>query len=111
LKRRFPKPQIKEVTIVLNRLLNYVHDKLKIVSENAKVEISFSQLENNPVGTLKLIYNKLELNYSPEFEARVKDWLKEVKSYEKNKYILSEAEKETIKNILEKHFIYYNYQK
>ena len=111
LKRRFPKPQIKEVTTVLNRLLNYVHDKLKIVSENAKVEISFSQLENNPVGTLKLIYNKLELNYSPEFEARVKDWLKEVKSYEKNKYILSEAEKETIKNILEKHFIYYNYQK
>ena len=111
LKRRLPKPQIKEVTIVLNRLLNYIYDKLKNVPENAKVEISFSQLENDPVGTLKIIYSKLELNYSPEFEARVNEWLNEVKSYKKNKYELSESDKKVIKNMLEKHFIYYNYQK
>lgn len=111
LKRRFPKPRIKEVAAVLNRLLNYVHDKLKNIPENAKMEVSFSQLENDPVGTLKLIYNKLKLNYSPEFEARVNEWLSEVKSYKKNKYELSKSDKEVIRNMLEKHFIYYNYQK
>ena len=111
LKRKFYEPTVEEVAIVFDRLLTKLKDDLAGIPENKKVEVRFNELGNDPVSTLKQIYNKLELNYSPEFEIRMKGWLSGMKSYRKNKYKLSEAEKETLGKILGKHFIYYNYKR
>ena len=110
LKGKFIKPKPEEVVTVLDRMLIYIQEKLEFVPQNAKIEIGFSELEKDAVSTIKKIYNKLELNYSQEFETKVKAWLLKEKSYKKNKYELLESEKEMIKNRMEKHFIYYNYQ-
>ncbi len=110
LKGKFIKPKPEEVVTVLDRMLIYIQEKLEFVPQNAKIEIGFSELEKDAVSTIKKIYNKLELNYSQEFETRIKAWLLKEKSYKKNKYELLESEKEMIKNRMEKHFIYYNYQ-
>ena len=110
LKGKFTKPKPEEVVTILDRMLIYIREKLEFVPQNAKLEIAFSELEKDAVSTIKEIYNKLELNYSQEFETSIKAWLLKEKSYKKNKYELSKAEKGMIKNRLEKHFIYYNYQ-
>jgi len=110
LKRRFEKPKTEEVAIVFDRMLTNINKNLVSLPENVKVEVSFKKLESDPVSALELIYNKLELNYSQDFEARVKEWLSGMKSYQKNKYELSVSEKETIRKTLGKHFIYYNYK-
>jgi len=91
-------------------MLTNINKNLACLTENAKVEVSFKELESDPVSALQHIYNKLKLNYSQDFEASVKEWLSGMKSYQKNKYELSETEKETIRKILVKHFIYYNYK-
>ncbi len=111
LKGKFAKPKLEDVVTVLDRMLIYIREKLEFIPQNARVEIGFSELEKDPVLTMKIIYNKLELNFSQEHEVRIKEWLLKEKSYKKNKYELAETEKETIINRLEKHFIYYNYQR
>jgi hypothetical protein len=111
LKSKFAKPKPEEAVIVLNRILTYIQQKLNPLPQNTKVEIAFSELEKDAVSTIKQVYSQLELDYSPQFETRIKAWLLKEKSYQKNKYELSETGKETIFKRMEKHFIYYNYQR
>jgi hypothetical protein len=110
LKRKPIKAEMEDIITVFDRILTDINKNLQLVPQNAKVEIGFSELENNPVNTLKTIYQKLDLNYSPAFEKRVQEWLADSKSYKKNKYVLSASEKETIKNRLEQYFTCYNYK-
>ena len=111
LKGKFTEPELGDVVTVLDRMLTFISENTEAVPQNAKVEIGFSELEKDTVSTIKKIYNKLEMDFSQKFEASIMAWLQKEKSYQKNKYKLSETEKETIKNRLEKHFIYYNYQR
>jgi len=98
-----------EVAQVYNRMLEYVNEQLNKLPDNERAEVDFKDLETDPLGTIKSIYKKLDLEYNPEFEEEVKKWLEVTKSYQKNRYQLEESEKETIRKIMEKHFIYYNY--
>lgn len=98
-----------EVTQVYNHLLTKVNAAFDKLPDNAKATVDFKDLESDTLSTIKTIYKKLDLDYQPEFEAEIKQWLEGVKSYQKNHYHLDEAEKETIRKIMEKHFIYYNY--
>lgn len=110
LKRTTAQAELEEVVSVFGRMLKTIRNKFELIEQNAKVEISFAELETNPLNTLKAIYTKLELSYSPAFEERVQEWLLAMKSYKKNKYELSVSEKETIKNRLGNHFNHYNYK-
>lgn len=110
LKNKQLNPGLKEVSIVYDKMLSKINTDLNRVDENAKVEVSFSELESDPLTTIKHIYNKLELNYSSGIEENIKTRISETKTYQKNIYQLSDSEKETIKNILGKHIIYYNYK-
>jgi len=100
---------LNEVAFVYDRVLEYINEQFKNLPEEAKVEIGFKDLETNPSDTIKSIYKKLDLEYKPEFKVAINKWLEDTKSYQKNRYQLEESEKETIRKIMEKHFIYYNY--
>jgi hypothetical protein len=104
LKGKATKPKVEEVVLVFDRIMKTIRKNLTLVPENAKIEISFRELENNPMQTLESIYDKLEIGASPNFKERVKDWLVETGAYQKNKYLLSEAEKQVIEKSLKKYF-------
>jgi 4-carboxymuconolactone decarboxylase len=100
----------KEVAEVMNRLLDYVQEQWDDIPENAKTEVNFRDLENDPEGTVEKIYMKLKITPAPGFKEKLKLKLDETRSYKKNRYIITEQEKEIIKKTLGKHFIYYHYQ-
>lgn len=102
--------QMEDVVAVLSRMLSEIRLRFEFIPENAKAEIYFSELENDPVVSLKNIYNKLELDYTPEFEKKLKEHLKQMKFYQKNNYELSQKDKITIRNSLKAYFEYYNYK-
>jgi hypothetical protein len=110
LKRAEQRITIKDVSVVYNKMLNQIQMQLKDIPEGNKVEISFQKLENDPILILKDIYKKLNLEYTDKYERVVNEWLSKMKSYKKNTYQLSKPDKETIRDILGKQFIYYNYK-
>jgi hypothetical protein len=83
---------------------------MNLIPQDAKAEVHFRELQNNPVETLKQVYHQLGLNYSPAFDAKLKARLSDMKFYQKNNYELSETDKKIIKNGLEEHFEHYNYE-
>ncbi len=110
LKNRSSKYTVEEVSEVMKRLLDYIQEHLKKIPEANKVEVSFDELETDPSGTVKKIYDKLKLAPASGFEKKLSEKIDQTKSHKKNKYTITEQEKEVIKKTLGKHFIYYHYQ-
>jgi len=104
LKGKATKPKTEEVSLVFDRVMTTIREDLASVANEAKIEIGFRELEKTPMLTLEKIYDKLEIKASPKFEERIKDWLAETGSYQKNKYLLSETEKQIIERSLKQYF-------
>ena len=102
--------EVQDVVAVLNRMLSTIRQQMKLIPQDAKAEISFKELQNDPVETLKQVYNQLGLIYTTEFDAKLKARLSETKFYQKNNYMLAETDKEIIRNGLREHFKHYNYK-
>ena len=103
--------EVQDVVAVLNRMLSTIRQQMKLIPQDAKAEVSFRELQNDPVETLKQVYNQLGLKYTTEFDAKLKARLSETKFYQKNNYVLAETDKEIIRNGLREHFKHYNYEK
>jgi hypothetical protein len=73
---------------------NIMHDfskqKVHIRKENF-VEIGFSELESDPVNTLRHIYTTLNLGGFEEALPKIDKHLQQKKSYKKNKFSMSES--------------------
>ena len=104
LKGKASKPKVEEVALAFDRIMTTIQKNLVSVAEEAKIEIGFRELEKDPIQTLRKIYDKLEIKASPNFTERVTDWFAETGPYQKNKYLLSEAEKQIIEQSLKKYF-------
>ncbi|MEI6122540.1 MAG: sulfotransferase [Bacteroidota bacterium] len=102
-------PEISDVTEVLNSLLNQVEQDKYLIPEGAYTEIRFEELENDVIGTLKEVYRDIGLEFSDIFEKKLTDYLKEIRDYEKNNYLLQDDEKKLILQHLYKHMIRQQY--
>ncbi|MEE4259688.1 MAG: sulfotransferase [Bacteroidales bacterium] len=102
--------EVQDVVFVLNRMLSTIRQQMNLIPQDAKAEVHFRELQNNPVETLKQVYHQLGLNYSPAFDAKLNARLSDMKLYQKNNYELSETDKKIIKNGLKEHFEHYNYE-
>lgn len=99
-----------DVAEVLNRMLTYIRKQCEMLPENMSTEINFMDLQSDPVNTIRKVYEDLELSFTDGFEEKINDKLLKLKSYQKNNYQLSEADKEIIKNQLAEHLAYYKYK-
>jgi hypothetical protein len=102
--------EVQDVVVVLNRMLSTIRQQMNLIPQDAKAEVHFRELQNDPVETLKQVYHQLGLNYSPAFDAKLKARLSDMKFYQKNNYELSETDKKIIKNGMKEHFKHYNYE-
>jgi omega-hydroxy-beta-dihydromenaquinone-9 sulfotransferase len=102
-------PTIPEVTAVFDRIMTSIRKSLSSLPAETYYEIRFEGLESNPVESLKGIYSHFRLDFSADFEAKVKNYVAEVKDYRKNEFQLTDEEKNFILQKLENHLKYYHY--
>ncbi len=102
--------EVQDVVVVLNRMLSTIRRQMDLMPRDARAEVNFRELQNNPIATLKQVYDQVGLKYTPEFDAKLKERLSEMKFYQKNNYKLAETDKEIIRNGLREHFKHYNYE-
>lgn len=101
---------VADVSVIYNKMLNQIQKQLEKIPVGRKAEISFQKLEKDPIDALKKIYKELDLEFSDKFENLIKKSLSAVRSHKKNTYQLSQSDKEIIRDISGKQFIYYNYK-
>jgi hypothetical protein len=81
---------------IYNRIMkDYLNDQ-KLIPEDNKVEVSFDELEKNPLETLKNIYSSLNISGYIEAEQRFTAYLNKMKSYQKNRHSIHRSKLNTI---------------
>jgi omega-hydroxy-beta-dihydromenaquinone-9 sulfotransferase len=107
LNRNGTKPTIPEVCEVFDKIMNVIRHDLKSLPVGTYFELKFEELEADPVGSLKLLFQSLNLDFSEEYEKKVRIFLSETKDYKKNKFQLTLEEKKMITTSLEHHIKYW----
>lgn len=106
---KWKSPSCSEVAEFYKRLLTKVDDDLKKLPSGSYTEVSFEEIEKDPVAAIKNIYDSLGLEYSDEYLERIKKFADNNKDYQKNIYNISKEEKEIVSSTLEQHIIRYGY--
>jgi hypothetical protein len=93
-------PELKEVTIVLNRFLETIRKDSKTLPPELYTEVKFEDFEKDTIGALKTLYHQAGLSFSTEFHQNIQLYLSAVKGYKKNRFNLSDEEKSMIQEIM-----------
>ncbi len=110
LKNKGKAPSVTDVAEMMNKMLNKIRTDFNDLEPDAKYEVRFEEFEKDPLQGLRDIYQHFQFEYSDVLEKNLAGFLDEVKEYRKNKFHLTEEEKEIIRNTLKEQFIYYNYE-
>lgn len=96
--------------IYVNHLNVYERDR-KIVPEGQLHEVRFEDLEEDPVGELRKVYEHLNLSGFEGLEQNMQPYLKDQKSYKKNKYEMDAAQEKKIYERWQKAFEMFGYER
>ncbi|NHJ33170.1 MAG: sulfotransferase, partial [Asgard group archaeon] len=92
------------------RIYNYTYRKFfsdyKMIPKENFIEVSFEDVEKDPMREIKKIYQQFKLELTPEYEKTLTDYIESIADYEKNVYTITEEDREKIysncKDIIEK---------
>ena len=110
LKGKWYEPKIEDVAGVLNNMLDKIREDLTKLPKGSFCEVLFESFEKDPVNSLKKIYSEIGMDFKNDIEDKVIAYVSQLKTYKKNKYSLSEDEKELIRKMMTNQFNYYNYK-
>lgn len=96
--------------IYLNHLNVYERDR-QTVPEGQLHEVRFEDLEEDPVGELRKVYERLNLSGFEGLEQNMQPYLKDQKSYKKNKYEMDAAQEKKIYELWQKAFEMFGYDR
>lgn len=96
--------------IYLNHLDVYDRDR-KTVPEGQLHEVRFEELEADPVAELRKVYERLNLSGFDDLEKNMQPYLKDQKSYKKNKYEMDAAQEKKIYERWQKAFEMFGYDR
>ncbi|MFI4849883.1 Sulfotransferase domain protein [Gimesia chilikensis] len=96
--------------IYVNHLHVYERDR-QIVPEGQLHEVSFEDLTADPVSELKKVYEHLNLTGFEDLEKNMQPYLKDQKSYKKNKYEMDAAQEKKIYERWQKAFEMFGYER
>jgi len=99
LKRKWKPPRLEDIVVVYDRILSKAQKDLESMPAETRYEIRFEDFENKPTEELKKIYSHFQWDFTVGFEKRLKEHLDSLKGYKKNKFTLSEEER----NLIEKY--------
>jgi len=109
LNNKWQKPTINESITLFDKMLNYINNNLKNLPEEQYTEVRFEEFEQNPIDTLKAIYNKFDIPFSDTDKQKTELFLSQLKDYKKNSYNLLDEEKQAIDKQLAYYMKHYNY--
>lgn len=95
----------------LNTMYESFEADLKLFQPNQFCEIAYEELTANPMATLEKIYQNLQLGEFETVQPVLEKFAATQKSYQKNKFDLSEEMKEQIANRWQRYFERYGYEK
>ena len=88
---------------IMNKIFFYYKSTMKnyfdqksLIPENQLFEIKFEEFQHNPVHIVQNLYKKLDLEYSPEMDNKIKAYTESKKGYKKNKHLLDPQLKKRI---------------
>ncbi|MCK5159929.1 MAG: sulfotransferase [Candidatus Heimdallarchaeota archaeon] len=92
------------------RIYNYTYRKFfsdyEMIPKENFIEVSFEDIEENPIREIQKIFQQLELQWTPEYEKQLSDYIDSIVNYEKNVYNITNEDREMIysncKEIIEK---------
>ncbi|QGQ24886.1 sulfotransferase [Gimesia benthica] len=96
--------------IYVNHLHVYERDR-QIVPEGQLHEVSFEDLTADPVSELKKVYEHLNLTGFEDLEKNMQPYLKDQKSYKKNKYEMDATQEKKIYERWQKAFEMFGYER
>lgn len=102
-------PGLTEVTRGLKTFYAVIGRDLAAVPAERQVEVGFESLEMDPVREIKGIYRTLGLEFSDDFEGRIREFLHKEKEFRKNSYYFSEEQKAQVFQLMKKEFEQYRY--
>ncbi len=102
-------PTIEEISIFLSHLSNTISNDFTQLSDVRFVEIRYEDLEQNPISSLRALYQKMNLPFTESFENSLNKYITSTSGYKKNVFSLSDKEKKVIANIMRKYMERYRY--
>jgi hypothetical protein len=102
-------PNLQEVTEVLIKFYTVIERDLAALPEGRYCEVSYERMEADPVEEVKRIYHAFRLDFTPDFEGKVRSYLEMQKDFIKNSYYFSEDQKEQVFLMMKKQFEQYHY--
>ena len=94
-----------------DKLYNCFFNDKDLLNDNNFVDVSFEELERDTIGTIKKIYESVNIGDFDNIKPELEKYLEENKDYKKNKYKeLSNELKEKIYTRWKKYFDYWGYE-
>lgn len=92
------------------RIYNYTYRKFfsdyEMIPKKNFIEVSFEDVEKNPMREIKKIYQYMDLDWTPEYEKKLSEYIDSIANYEKNVYTITSEDREMIytscKDIIDK---------
>lgn len=102
-------PETADVAGMMEKMLSVIRAEMHRVSA-ARAEIRYEDFTQDPIGSLKTVYKSLQLDFTPEFETKARDFLHKNQDFEKNSFTLTPEEKKIISAKLSNHMEFYGYK-
>jgi len=109
LNNNWARPTVEDVSDFHDKMLTGIHLDFSYLPVSSFTEVCFEKLEADPIKELKVIYNKLGIIFTPEFEKNILSFIENNNNFKKNSFQITDDEKEIITSRLKHQMIRYGY--
>jgi omega-hydroxy-beta-dihydromenaquinone-9 sulfotransferase len=102
-------PELKEVTEGLIKFYSVIERDLARLPAGRHCEVSYEELESEPVSAVKGIYHTLGLEFNDKFEDSIRSFIENKKNFKKNSYNFEASQKEQVYHMMRNQFEHYHY--
>lgn len=103
LRKEWRPPEFEEIIECYNNVITQINKDLSTLPKEKYIEISFENLEKDPITIIQKIYNHFNIDFSDTFEEKAGIFIKSIEGYKKNHYELSKEQEELICDRLQHH--------
>lgn len=103
-------PTIDEISCFFSQMTNTLWHDLSLMPEERSVEVRHEDIEQDPVGSLRLVYKKIDLPFTDRFENQLNGFISSNTDFKKNVFVLADEEKRVIAKTMRIYMDRYGYK-
>ncbi len=97
LKGKWISPKINVIADFYSHILTSLRKEFANSSPDEYVEIYFEELEKDPINVVRNLYKSWRLDFTEEYEQKLRAFVDEIKDYKKNTYNISQEDERLIR--------------